>query len=1329
MDDLRGTTDYTPDTYFGWTEDQARYEQIAERAVQRVDDVAHNSEPAQWDCIPGVVFDYSTGYVGKPLKATYVEVGRLLERFSLHELERKTIALTDMGAGRIAQAKKSSKPRSESPFTQQPVSLFGQTLPPQPYRPEPTGNPFMPSNISFAFGQSQQQQQQQPNGSATPTTSFQFGANPPSNPFSQSSAPSFGSTPSTQPQQNGFNPSTSMFSTQTSQQSTNTGFGGGFGQSQTTQQNGTSTPATSFGGFPSQTQSSTQQNGNGNPFGGLSFNKPADTTEQPSTSNIFGGFGQQNGEKASSPFPSFGQQSTQGEREKSGTPFSGFGQQTTQAEREKSATPFIGFGQQNVQAQQSKETTPFVGFGQQKSQEEREKSSTPFSGFGQSQEQDKSDKTPSLFANFGAKAPESSNKQTNGFSLGQPPTQDAAKASTLFGQKAAETPATAPTTASSVFAGFGQTNPEASTNKSLFAPSEPTKEISNDAPQLEGNVFSQSTPSNAPGTGLFGAKINSNPPATSSGSIFDQLPKKDASVGKFVFDSSDPSQVYKAGDDDEDGQDDVQQNVEPTVAAQAGKPNLFGTLGQSQSTLQTSKPASNLFRQEQASTSLFEQSTSQQQDTSTVTPSATPQKPVFQHSTFAMTPAAATTPAAQPPRSLFSRIDQDDVNKRLDTQADDTPKASMFATTTPAPATTAKPAFTPSTPSLFQKPPPTPQAEQTPKASANTNLFSQSSSVPVDRNVFSQPTAAAPPTAPTPTSQAPQATASADRPIGAPSGAPASRSHTAVVSTDLSAAQKKSLKELNEGLLSHLKTQDPAKDWSAIYRYALVAAAEIAGRSKPAEDETHPVPPPSAPSSSNMLASASTPAHVFTNHPPSASNAQTPKAAPTSHILANPPATAPTNKKRHFEDDGENSARAPATEKRVKPNKPKIAQYPKLPETASNTAKLFASTLDKPTSAETPQAAATPAFNPSDKSLFSGPPTTAAATSSAGGSNPTLGAVPSTTGPAMGGFKPTGASATGPNNFLSAFGNLAKKTEDAERKRRKAEEYDSDEETEEQWEKRDRAKQEAKRAELEDAAKTAGGFTLKAPTAATAEKAQGAGDKTWKPETPIKFNFGAPSSDATTTPAGAPPKFGLFGAASSSNDTSKLTPGSALRFSTTPGGDDDDDSRAPTPGAATDGEASKTAGEDAAAEGEPSDEQTDAQADDMNGLQAAERESNDILAELSHVKAQINEFDESKGKKVWKPKTEGDVYLLKDKATGKTRMLCRAGAGRIVLNHNPNKGAAFTQHSKKPTMVVASLLYDHLHTNPPSLAQWIFTFKSAEDAATFARVMGEGTPK
>lgn len=306
---------------------------------------------------------------------------------------------------------------------------------------------------------------------------------------------------------------------------------------------------------------------------------------------------------------------------------------------------------------------------------------------------------------------------------------------------------------------------------------------------------------------------------------------------------------------------------------------------------------------------------------------------------------------------------------------------------------------------------------------------------------------------------------------------------------------------------------------------------------------------------------------------PTASDAQqTPKP-----ITQAPPATAPVNRKRSAEEEVE---RPSTTEKRARQSD--HIEYPKLPENASNTAKLFQAALDKPAS-QTSQSTsslfapaaksshdsvskATPAadvekkqdqpsaggFKPSTSGFT---PTNAGdATNSStpvGGFKPTGGLTPlggfkptNSTGftpssggftPSAGGFKPT-ASGASSGSFLSAFGQSAAKQEVLDRKKRQDEDYDSEEETKEEWLARDKAKQEEKRAkylETVKAAQNAAGFVPKA-SAKSGEKRK-ADDEAETASPPKKASTETSSSSnvfSSQTPASKAPSANMFGSIS-----------------------------------------------------------------------------------------------------------------------------------------------------------------------------------------------------
>ncbi|KAF7189018.1 hypothetical protein HII31_09641 [Pseudocercospora fuligena] len=1231
-------------------------------------------------------------------------IGLLPEEFLKYGTGR-----TDVKA-RIAQAKKSTgrtPSRGNSPAVGIPPQpnpfgggggggMFGGGAMQQPQQQQqPAANPFTASSFDFNFGGNQT------NGAST-NNPFSFGASAPApsqpqqngtpNMFGQSAAPSFGTgtatsfgTNASQPQQNGFNPSTSMFNQPSqSQQTNNTGFS--FGQNASTQQNGTSTPTTSFGGFGSQAP---QSNTNGNVS--FSFGGAAQEKQEPKPSTPFAGFGQTPAASNNQPsnlFGNLGQNATQN-GDKPSTPFAGFGTQSTQ----QNGTLFSGNAQEKPKENGQTTSNLFGNIGQQKTPEP-EQSNTLFSGIGK-KPAESAGGSNDLFGNLGQKPLSSAGN--NLFAAASRPEQQTPK----------------PT--SSLFSGLSNTQPP-KPSTSLF-----------DAP-------SSSVPAST-GKGLFGSQAISNEPSKGTGSVFDNLPPRETPQ----FGSHIPGQAYKEGDDEEEQQAEngkIELFSKPKAAESAPPSNPFGGFGSTQ-------PAS--------STSLFKTS-SAQQDTSMTTPSGTPQKSLFAPSETPATqpparslfdrieaPAPSATPAPQPAKSLFDRIEE---------KPDETPKASMFNNASATPAT-AKPMFSQPAPaseapsaSLFQKPASSAHLQVPPK-----NIFSQTPAA--------SSTAAVPPAAQSSTNKQPPPPAkhtfkepgyAGYRPVAAAQGA-------------LSESQRASFEKLNDALLVHINKLETNQDLSEIFRFALVASAEIAGRSRPSESELNPAPraavPAQAATGSGSFSAASTNATTSSGKQPvqgPGSNtaappqtnlfAQTPKAAPATSLFSQPPATAPT-KKRSFEEDSDDLAQQPATEKRSKPNEPQ--QYPKLPATASSTAKLFASTLDKPQE-ETPKSASTSGLNPSMKSLFSAPTSGSAASKPAtAGFTPSFGAQTKTAAPS--GFTPAGGATAG-SSFLSSFGDAAKAQEEKDRKKRKADDYDSDEETEEQWLKRDKEEQEAKRKKIEEAAKSAKGFTFtasngptspaKQPTAAALEKAQGKGDNTWKPETPIKFSLFNAGDNASTTPAVSPPKLGggslfansaagkpggLFSAGSASTDTSsKLAPPSTgFNFSSQPSSLGV--SRATTPGVTTDGEAST------AAEGEDGDAETsnDPQAEDQTGLTTEERNANDILGEFHDVKTSKFEVNDQ-GQKKWVPKGFGVVYLLKDKETGKTRILSRVGTGKLTLNYNPLKGSKYAIHPKKDTMVTAAF-WDHLHTTEPALGQFIMTTSKANDASELARILTEGTPQ
>lgn len=1116
----------------------------------------------------------------------------------------------------------------------------------------------------------------------------------------QSVGPSFGSTFSAAPtptQQNGFGFGTQ--STQPSQQTNNTSFSG-FGA---TQQNGVTPTSATFGSFDKPQEPA--QNGTGS-----MFNLGGAQQETPKSNNPFASF-QFNAPKPNEPaqpsipsiggFPSSQPQETQN---KSNGLFS-FGQKPHEGTDKPASNAFAGFGQK---PQENGNST--AGFGQ--THTETSKPNNLFAGIGQSEKP-----IFTMPSAYGDKE-----KST----LQQTPK------TALFGQaqQNGEKPAESQPPKTSLFSGnFGQTSSttsqiEQTTAKpspaGLFGASMSTSqaEQTTSKPSTSG-LFGAGTPSQAPQAngepkGLFGASTTSFAPIKPGGSVFDTAPKTSSNL-KFNFSSADPSQVYN---DKEDKDADDREGDQPsgTNAFGASQQSIFNaSQGQAPS-------SSSMFgggAQTQSSSSLFKPNASQQ-DTSMTTPGTTSQKNMFAQQATTGTPGSTTAAAPAAPRSIMDRI----TNPMP--QSDNAPE-------TPA---TQKPLFAPSmtsvTPSLFQSAQPSQHSGETPKPKSLFERMDQPApSQPKDnpskaKNLFErseqpapqQPLTPAPPSAPSHAFNVP-ATAPAARTIPPQQARPSAVTASTAAVRNVPAAQVQKFKELNEGMLAHLRSQDITKDWTTTFDYYVKTAAEIRATQPPAPRAGTFIAPQTQQNASSTPQSNIFEAQTLRSTAPTNTfGAETPKASTSTCAFSKPPSSAPpAAKKRPHEDD--DSTQPPATEKRSKPNEP---QYPSLSENASSSAKLFASALDGSKKAPAPKPAQTSGFNPST-SLFSSTAKTTTTTSAPAAVKPTTGFTPS-----------FGAAPSGGGSFLSAFGSKAKAAEDDAKKRRMDEDYDSDEETKEQWEARDREKQEAKRKEIEAAAKAGAGFmfggtsTNKAADATAGEKAQGAGNNTWKPETPIKF--GASTSGLlSTTPAVPPPKFGngLFGAtstpAAATQEAGKLAPPST-GFSFGPKASSLNASRATTPGVTTDGEASN-AGEAK----DDGDEQNDPQADDMTSLLPEEREANEIVLELPHIVTKIFEkVDDDSPKPSWISKGEGKAYVLKEKLSGKTRILQKVGVNQLALNFNPMKGMKYELHPKKDTMVIGTF-FDHIHSKPGKLLRFFLTADSADEAKELARVLTEGIPK
>ncbi|KAL3427126.1 RanBP1 domain-containing protein [Phlyctema vagabunda] len=246
-------------------------------------------------------------------------------------------------------------------------------------------------------------------------------------------------------------------------------------------------------------------------------------------------------------------------------------------------------------------------------------------------------------------------------------------------------------------------------------------------------------------------------------------------------------------------------------------------------------------------------------------------------------------------------------------------------------------------------------------------------------------------------------------------------------------------------------------------------------------------------------------------------------------------------------------------------------------------------------------------------------------------------------------------------------------------------------------------------------------------------------DKTWKPDSPIRFGSTAPNGASTTAPAvsvtdATPTKpgpfAGLFGNSTSkpaasisgglfgnsttpktapptapgvgfafggpSSTTSSLFPSAAVSAST---------SRATSPGQTTDGESAVEGSNDPDAEKHE-------QIDLTKGGPGEEDE------ELLHeVRAKALKYTPSEDKNPWVTKGLGPLRVLKHKETKASRVLLRADpSGTIVLNKGILAGVEFAANGKTLKFLAAS-------DSAGSLETWMLQVKTPEFATELAKVL------
>ncbi|KAK0924037.1 hypothetical protein LTR91_011524 [Friedmanniomyces endolithicus] len=244
-------------------------------------------------------------------------------------------------------------------------------------------------------------------------------------------------------------------------------------------------------------------------------------------------------------------------------------------------------------------------------------------------------------------------------------------------------------------------------------------------------------------------------------------------------------------------------------------------------------------------------------------------------------------------------------------------------------------------------------------------------------------------------------------------------------------------------------------------------------------------------------------------------------------------------------------------------------------------------------------------------------------------------------------------------------------------------------------------------------------------TVTEAESQQGQGNNTWNPNTPIKF--GATNGTESTTPAAAPPSNifgGLFGPNAAASNSSKLAPPPVGFTFGAPKGISADISRATSPGITTDGEASAAGDGPGNGDGEPSDQANEKQVEDMTALMDEELEAEDVLFQVPIAKT-MKLSREGGGAASWVEKGKGPLYILKNKSTGRTRVVMKiAPLGRLAMNFSPLAGFGYKCAAGKRTL--QATFVDHFEKGEGGRpSSWTIQVREAKDAQVIAGILEE----
>ena len=631
---------------------------------------------------------------------------------------------------------------------------------------------------------------------------------------------------------------------------------------------------------------------------------------------------------------------------------------------------------------------------------------------------------------------------------------------------------------------------------------------------------------------------------------------------------------------------------------------------------------------------------------------------------------------------------------------------------------------------IFSAPPQPAQSEAlstVPKAMATSSasLFSKPSqpSAP-SHSLFAPPSSAIPPNtpkAPTIQHQPPTPMASAQPTLNL-----SAESNPDDVLTTFQA--------LNEGMRAHLQTQDACVDWTPIVQYYLVQAAKIDGRPEPGISQaakTGGAYQTGTHSASNAAANMFASANPIQDTPRS-----------TASQLFSSNAASNAGAKRLFDHSADDVSAAGK-----RPRSTEGADYPKLPPSASKTAKLFQATIENSNSSANGFGATTDTAKPIEQEenvLMKRKADGLAPKEGSSGVFVERQEVADTerqsTMEASQNSQKAKDSVTATSGGMG-FGRSAELGRDAHFLNKN-------------W--FDRIPKEIAPAASPSARHLPGSTfysTGADPSESTSnstpnifgslfkekptdnashgeaveKETQGSGDKTKKPETPIKFGFGS-SQLASTTPAGNPATTSLFGTMTTKpamNFNSLLgVPGNSNPF----GGKAASSlatSRHTTPGVTTDGEGTgvSTAGDADKDEEAAADEP---QVEDQTDLLPSEKETEDVLFTVALSKGSKwgQRKDPTTGELApgWIDRGKGPLYILRNKTSRKVRILLKvAPYGAAKMNFEVLAKGGYTI-MKGTDKVVLGLFVDHLD-NESKPGKWIVRVGKKEDAEALVKIL------